>query len=126
LDDAPILNAKELYWVRFNTFKRFAVTMIDLSLAYVNAAGSQSDIVVAFIVVYNAQAIYRFYELLAFFSPTYNVNCSLFHLNSTCGMVFFVQCVYMSLTHVNYHSEKLELAKNYQGELCNLMSFYEK
>jgi hypothetical protein len=95
-------------------------------MAYVNAAGSQSDIVFAFIVAYNAQAIFRFYELVAFFSPSLEVKCSLFHVQSTSGMIFFVQTVYMASTHVYYHNEKLELDQNYQGELCNLMVYYEK
>ena len=74
------MNEKELYRARRNIIKRFIVSIIELGMAYVNAAGSQSDIVFAFIVAYNAQAIFRFYELLAFFSPTLEVECSLFHV----------------------------------------------
>ena len=41
-------------------------------------------------------------------------------------MIFFVQISYMATSHVYYHSEKLQLNENYQGELCNLLVFYEK
>ena len=41
-------------------------------------------------------------------------------------MIFFVQISYMATSHVYYHTEKMQLNENYQGELCNLLVFYEK
>jgi len=41
-------------------------------------------------------------------------------------MLFFCQGSYMLTSHMFFYSEKLELNKYYQGELCSIMSFYER
>lgn len=41
-------------------------------------------------------------------------------------MIFFVQLIYMASTPVYYHNEKLQLDSHYQGELCNLLVYFEK
>lgn len=49
----------------------------------------------------------------------------MYHLQSTSMFVIFCQISYMQTSHVFLYSEKLELAKYYSGEICDLMAFYE-
>lgn len=71
------------------------------------------------------QLIFRFMEVVEFASPTPSIQNQYLHIQSISMFVFGSQMLYMLTTNVYFHSEKIEIARHYVGELCDVMLFYQ-
>ena len=125
LENIEIFSQQQMNSISTKQFFRFLLTCLEVAMALANVTGSQSDLIHILICFIFGQFIFRLYETFEMISPTTQINCSLYHIQSSTGLVVFVQISYMLTTFPYFLGEKLTLNEYYSGELCSLMHYYK-
>ena len=125
LENIEYMTQSQLNSLSTKMFLRLILTCVEVAMALANVTGSQSDLIHMLMCFVFGQLIFRFYEIVEMVSPTAQIDCSLYHIQSSSGLVIFVQMTYMLTTFPYFHGEKLTLNEYYSGELCSLLHYYK-